>query len=187
MCAPASEHRVKEIFAGKIATQRHLRAFTTGCGARSPGRPCCQHTVDRAASDSRHARRCLCQRSSATAGSNSWLRHCTAAAATRTPTSLRASTPCCPAGCDTIGGAGGHRARESLGEDWAAAQIGNDARNHFRMNATWPVNVNACARTFGHPLLPNEKSLATLKSSQRRNWSWGKSGIATARCVSGSR
>jgi hypothetical protein len=60
-------------------------------------------------------------------------------------------------------------------------------REIFRMSATWPVNANACARTFGRPLLPNEKSLATLKSNQRRNWSWGTSGIETARCVPGSR
>ena len=58
-------------------------------------------------------------------------------------------------------------------------------RETFRMSATWPVNVNACARTFGRPLLPNEKSLATLKSNQRRNLSWGTSGIETARCVPG--
>jgi len=60
-------------------------------------------------------------------------------------------------------------------------------REIFRMSATWPVNANACARTFGRPLLPNEKSLATLKSNQRRNLSWGTSGIETARCVPGSR
>jgi hypothetical protein len=158
LCAPASEHRVEEIFAGKNATHRHLRAFTTGCGARSPGRPRCQHTVDRAASDSRHARRCLCQTSSAAAGPNSWLRHCTAAAATRTPTSLRASTPCCPAGCDTIGGAGHARTCESLGQHWAAAQVGNDARN-FSHECNMARKCE-CMRAYFWPPPPTEREVA---------------------------
>ena len=158
MCAPASEHRVKEIFAGKIATQRHLRAFTTGCGARSPGRPCCQHTVDRAATDSRHARRCLCQRSSAAAGSNCWLRHRTAAAATRTPTSLRASTPCRPAGCDTINRASRVRTCESLGQHWAAAQVGNDARN-FSHESNMARKCE-CMRAYFWPPPATEREVA---------------------------